>query len=44
MTDVLVVTALVFTVKFALLAPLATVTLAGTVAAGALLERFTVAP
>ena len=43
-TDVLVVTALVFTVKFALVAPLATVTLEGTVAAEALLERFTVAP
>ena len=46
-TDVLVVTALVPTVKVALLAPPATDTLAGTVAAGAgvaLLERFTVAP
>jgi hypothetical protein len=42
-TDVLVVTALVFTVKFALVAPLATVTLEGTVAE-ALPERFTVAP
>jgi hypothetical protein len=44
-TGVLAVTALlVFTVKVALLAPLATVTLAGTVAAVALLERFTAAP
>jgi hypothetical protein len=43
-TDVLVVTALVLTVKVALLAPAATVTLAGTVAADALLERFTVTP
>jgi hypothetical protein len=44
-TDVLAVTALlVVTVKFALLAPAATVTLAGTAAADALLERFTVAP
>jgi len=43
-TDVLVVTALVFTVKFALVAPLATATRGGTVAAEALLERFTVAP
>jgi len=43
-TDVLVVTALVFTVKLALLAPAATVTFDGTVAAEALLERFTVAP
>jgi hypothetical protein len=43
-TVVLVVTALVFTVKFALLAPAATVTLAGTVAADALLERSTMAP
>ena len=39
------VTALVFTVKVALLAPAATVTLAGTVAAEeGLLERSTVAP
>jgi hypothetical protein len=43
-TGVLAVTVLVVTVKFALLAPAATVTLAGTVAADALLERFTVAP
>ncbi len=43
-TDVLVVTALVPTVKVALVAPAATVTLAGTVAAVALPERFTVAP
>lgn len=43
-TGVLAVTALVLTVKFALLAPVATVTLAGTVAAGALLERFTLLP
>jgi hypothetical protein len=43
-TGVLVVTALVFTVKVALLAPAATVTLAGTVAEDALLERYTVAP
>jgi hypothetical protein len=42
-TDVLVVTALVFTGNVALVAPLATVTLEGTVAE-ALLERFTVAP
>jgi len=43
-TGVLVVTVVVFTVKLALAAPLATVTFAGTVAAEALLERFTVAP
>src|SRR6266481_2323752 len=43
-TDVLVVTALVPTVKVALVAPAATFTLAGTVAAVALPERFTVAP
>jgi len=45
-TDVLAVTALVFTGNVALVAPLATVTLEGTVAvaADALLERFTVAP
>lgn len=43
-TGVLAVTALVFTAKFALLAPSATVTLAGTAAADELLERFTVAP
>jgi len=44
-TGVLAVTAPVFTVKFALLAPPATVTLEGTVAtAEALLERSTVAP
>jgi len=43
-TGVEVLTALVLTVKFALLAPLAIVTLAGTVAAEALLERFTLAP
>ena len=41
---VLVVTAVVLTVNVALVAPLATVTLAGTVAAEALLERDTVAP
>jgi hypothetical protein len=41
---VLVVTAVVFTVNVALVAPVATVTLAGTVAAEALLERDTVAP
>jgi len=41
---VLAVTELVFTVKVALLAPPATDTLAGTVAADALLERFTVPP
>ncbi len=41
---VLAVTELVFTVKVALLAPLATVTLAGTVAAVELVERFTVTP
>ncbi len=44
MTGVLAVTAVVFTVKVALVAPLATVTLAGTVAAEALLERDTTAP
>ena len=43
-TGVEVVTALVLTVKFALVAPLATVTLAGTVAAETLLERETRAP
>jgi len=43
-TGVLAVTALVFTVKFALLAPAATGTLEGTVAAEALLERATAAP
>jgi hypothetical protein len=43
-TGVEALTALVLTVKFALLPPAATVTLAGTVAAGALLERFTVLP
>ena len=42
-TIVLVVTLVVLTVKLALLAPAATVTLAGTVAAEALLERYTVA-
>ena len=44
MTDVLVVTALVFTAKVALLAPPGTVTRGGTIAAEALLERSTVAP
>ncbi len=39
MTGVELVTALVLTVNVALLAPAATVTLAGTVAAVALLER-----
>jgi hypothetical protein len=43
-TGVLAVTALVVAVKLALVAPAATVTLAGTIAAEALLERFTVAP
>ena len=43
-TGVLAVTALVLTVKVALVAPPATVTLAGTVADAALLERYTVAP
>jgi hypothetical protein len=43
-TGVLAVTALVLTVKVALVAPLATVTLGGTIAAEALLERFTMAP
>ena len=43
-TTVLVVTLVVLTVKLALLAPAATVTLAGTVAADALLERYTDAP
>jgi len=38
-TDVDAVTLLVLTVKVALVAPAATVTLAGTVAADALLER-----
>jgi hypothetical protein len=41
-TGVLTVTEVVFTVKVALVAPLATVTLAGTVAAEALLDRPTV--
>ena len=40
-TGVEALTMLVFTVKVAVLAPVATVTLAGTVAAGELLERFT---
>ncbi len=44
MTGVEALTALALTVKFALLAPLATVTLLGTVAADALLERSTVTP
>jgi hypothetical protein len=44
MTGVDVVTALVLTVKVALTAPPATVTLAGTFAAAALLDRSTVAP
>ena len=43
-TGVEALTALVLTVKFALLAPAATVTLAGTVAADELLERFTATP
>ena len=43
-TGVELLTALVLTVKVALLAPLPTVTLVGTVAADALLERSTVAP
>jgi len=43
-TGVEVVTALVLTVKFVLVAPAATVTLAGSVAAEALLERETRAP
>ena len=43
-TGVEVVTAMVFTMKFALVAPAATVTLAGTVAAETLLERVTCAP
>src|SRR5437879_7294055 len=43
-TGMEVVTALVLTVKFVLVAPAATVTLAGTVAAEALLERETRAP
>ena len=43
-TTALAVTLVVLTVKLALLAPAATVTLAGTVAADALLERYTVAP
>jgi hypothetical protein len=42
--EVVVVTAVVFTANVALVAPAATVTLAGTVAAGMLLERDTVAP
>jgi hypothetical protein len=44
MTGVDVVTALVFTVNVALLAPAATVTVAGTVAVDVLLERETTAP
>src|SRR6266478_813085 len=43
-TGMEVVTALVLTVKFVLVAPAATVTLAGSVAAEALLERETRAP
>jgi hypothetical protein len=43
-TGVLAVTVLVVAVKLALVAPAATITLAGTVAAVALLERFTVTP
>jgi hypothetical protein len=43
-TEVEVVTALVLAVNVALAAPAPTVTLAGTVAAGALLERLTMAP
>jgi hypothetical protein len=43
-TGVAAVTALVVTVNIALVAPAATVTLAGTVAADALLERATTAP
>src|SRR5580704_11999443 len=43
-TGVAAVTALVVTVNVALVAPAATVTLAGTVAADALLERETIAP
>ena len=43
-TGVEALTLLVFTAKVALVAPAATVTLAGTVAAALLLERFTVAP
>jgi hypothetical protein len=43
-TGVEAVTALVVTVKFALLAPAATVTLAGTLAAPLLLESITCAP
>jgi hypothetical protein len=43
-TGVEALTPLVLTVKFALIAPSATATLAGTVAADALLERYTVAP
>ncbi len=39
MTEVDAVTLLVLTVKVALVAPVATLTLAGTVAADALLER-----
>ena len=44
MTDVEVVTAVVFTVNIALVAPAAIVTLAGTVATPILLERDTTAP
>jgi len=43
-TGVLAVTGLVFTIKAALLAPPARDRLGGTVAADALLERFTVTP
>jgi hypothetical protein len=43
-TGVEALTALVFTVKFALLAPAATVTLAGTLAAPLSLESMTCAP
>lgn len=43
-TGVDTLTALVFTVKFAVLVPYPTVTLAGTVAADELLERFTATP
>jgi hypothetical protein len=43
-TGVELVTALVFTVNVALVAPAATVTLVGTVAAAALLARLTTAP
>src|SRR5882762_9488068 len=44
LTAVDVATAMVFTLKLALVAPGATVTLAGTVAAGSLLESVTGAP